>query len=92
MRALVIAMVLSVMVSGGAFATAKEGLGIKWDIEKVKASEDECKDALFEGQIIANGKHGWYNTITIAYEDHVFIFSYSEGNMSCDKLELVLDD
>ena len=91
MRALIIAMVLSLVVSGGAFAGEKEDLGIRWDFEEVKVSEDECKGALFEGKILANGKGKFFELLTIAYEEHIFSMMYSPDGMYCHKVELILD-
>ena len=94
MRALVIAMVLSLVASGGAFAGKKEHLDILWKMEEVKASEGECKKALSEGIIlnsgIYRGSFSINHSITMSYGEHLYTFLHTDSLMWCNKKELIL--
>ena len=86
MRALIIAMVLSLVVSGGAFA----GEGVYWKYEEVLVKEEECKGALSQGTLFRPFQHYTY---TKYYEGSIFVFmdwDLGDPHLACFKYELIL--
>ena len=94
MRALVIAVVLSLVVSGEAFA----GDTLWFDLKDTQTTETECKKALSEGNILNMEVREFsepnirYHTTLISYEGDIYKIEYQPKYelMSCDKGELIL--
>ncbi len=93
MRALVIAMVLSLLASGEAFA----GDTLWFDLKDTQTTETECKKALSEGKTLSQGREKAFNreyhTTLISYEGDIYKIEYQPKYeiMSCNKGELILN-
>jgi len=91
MRALVIAMVLSLVASGGAFAAE-----LWFDFKDTQATEAECREALSEGKILTEWvvefDRGNYLITLLSYEGDIYRIEFSEKqpSLNCQKKKLVL--
>tara|TARA_Y100001936_G_C16040787_1_gene651429 strand:- start:317 stop:628 length:312 start_codon:yes stop_codon:yes gene_type:complete len=102
MRLLVIAMVLSLGVSGGAFAGNDYKLldEVQWSYQKTKTFPTDCKQALSKGKIIFSEtkkeKHsGGYFVVTrvmdIYFNDRIYRFRGLTHGMKCQSFTLIED-
>ena len=99
MRALVIAMVLSLLASGGALADKNDFYDeVEWRYEKRKTTPIRCKRALSEGTIIFSGTNkekssGGIIFVTrvmdIYFMDSIYRFEGDTHRMKCQSFRLI---